>query len=308
VLFISLGIIWGLPYMLIKIAVREISPELLVFLRTAGGALLLSPIVIFRKEFRGLLKHWLPLVLYTTVELGIPWFVLFRAEERLSSSLTGLLIAAVPLAGAVLALATGTDHLGSRRLAGLLLGFGGVAALVGFDVGHSDLLSAASLLLVVIGYAVGPWILAHYLADQPPMAVVAASLLLAAVVYGPLAAFHLPTGPLSASVIESVIVLTVVCTVIAFLVFFALIEEVGPMRATVVTYVNPAVAVFLGVVVLGEKFTIATAVGFVLILGGSYLATSRVSVPATDEEVAAVEAASGVTGMPAPETSAVGEV
>ncbi|HEV8065960.1 MAG TPA: EamA family transporter [Acidimicrobiales bacterium] len=275
VLFISLGVIWGLPYMLIKIAVREVNPDLLVFFRTAGGALLLGPFAVAKGQLKGLLKLWLPLLVYTAAEIAVPWVLLFNAEKRLPSSLTGLLIAAVPLVGALLALTTGSDTLDRRRLLGLMVGFGGVAALVGFAVGGSDVWAAVSLIGVVVGYALGPWILARYLAEAPPMGVVTGSLILAALVYAPLAAFHLPRHALSASVLESVIGLTVICTVIAFLVFFALIAEVGPMRATVITYVNPAVAVVLGVAFLGESFGVATGVGFVLILGGCFLATQR---------------------------------
>ncbi len=275
VLFISMGIIWGLPYMLIKIAVREVSPEFLVFVRTGGGALLLLPIAAATGALRGLAKRWIPLLAFTVAEMAVPWFLLFNAERRLSSSLTGLLIAAVPLVGAILGVVSGSERLGRRRVFGLAVGFAGVAALVGFDVSGSDVWAAASLLGVVVGYAVGPWILARHLSDLPPIGVIAGSLVLCAVAYVPLAAFHLPTRPLSASVVESIVVLTVVCTAIAFVLFFALISEVGPVRATVITYLNPAVAVILGVVVLGEPFGVATGLGFALILLGCFFATGR---------------------------------
>lgn len=273
VLFVALGIIWGLPYLLIKISVREISPVFLVFLRTAGGSLLLGPIAIATGAVRPILRRWKPLLVYTFVEIVVPWLLLFNAERKLSSSLTGLLVAAVPLAGAALAVATGSDRLDGRRLAGLLLGLGGVAALVGLDVSGSSLLAALSLGGVAIGYALGPWVLARHLSDLPSLGVVAGSLVVCAVLYAPLAAFEVPHRALSASVIESVVALTVICTAVAFLVFFALIGEIGPMRTTVITYVNPAVAVLLGVSVLGERVGAGTAVGFVLILGGSFLAT-----------------------------------
>lgn len=262
-----------MPYLLIKVSVREISPVFLVLLRTGGGSILLVPFAAAKGSLRGLVRYWRPLLAYTTVEIGVPWVLLFSAEKKLSSSLAGLLIAAVPLVGALLGLLTGAEGLGGRRVMGLLLGFGGVAALVGFAVGRSDVWAAASLIGVVVGYALGPWILSRYLSDLPPIGVVAASLVLCAVVYAPIAAFQVPKHALSASVIESVLVLTVVCTVVAFLVFFALIAEVGPYRATVITYLNPAVAVFLGVTVLGEHFGVATGVGFGLILTGCFFAT-----------------------------------
>ena len=272
-LFVALGIIWGLPYLLIRVSVREVSPALLVFVRTAGGAVLLAPFAFRRGALRSLLRHWKPVVVYSAVEIAGPWFLLFDAERRLSSSLAGLLVAAVPIIGAVLAQLTGTDRLDRRRVVGLALGIGGVAALVGVDVSGSSMLSALSILVVAGGYALGPWILGRYLTGLPAMALVAASLVLCAVVYAPIVPFALPSRALSAEVVASMAALTVVCTVAAFLVFFALIAEVGALRATVITYVNPAVAVLLGVTVLGEHFGVGAAVGFVLILGGSFLAT-----------------------------------
>ncbi len=273
ILFISLGVIWGLPYLLIKVSVREVSPALLVFVRTGGGTLILLPIAATRRSLRGLVRHWRPIIAYTVAEICIPWVLLFNAERKLSSSLAGLLIAAVPLVGALLAVLTGSDRLDARRSVGLLIGFAGVAALVGFAVGRSDIWAAASLGAVVVGYALGPWILARYLSDLPPLGVVAASLLIAAIIYAPVASFQLPSHRLSGSVIASVVVLTVVCTAVAFVVFFALIGEVGAYRATIITYLNPAVAVLLGVTVLGEHFGVATAVGFGLILTGCFFAT-----------------------------------
>ena len=271
--FLALGAIWGLPYLLIRISVREVSPAFLVFVRTGGGALLLAPFVVRRGALRPLLAHWKPLVAYSVAEIAIPWWLLFTAEKRVTSSLAGLLVAAVPIAGAVIARVKGTDHLDRRRVAGLALGMAGVGGLVGFGVGRSSLLAASSFLIIVTGYALGPWIFSRYLSQLPGASVVTASLVMCAVVYAPLAMLQRPERALSTSVVLSMAGLTVVCTALAFLCFFALIKEVGPMRATVVTYVNPAVAVVLGVAVLGEHFGPATGFGFVAVLGGSFLAT-----------------------------------
>ena len=155
-LFLAVGVIWGLPYLLIRVSVREVSPALLVFLRTGGGAVLLGPIAAARGALRPVLAHWRPVLVFTVVEMGVPWFLLFHAEEKLSSSLAGLLIAAVPLVAAVLAWATRSERLDLRRIVGLLIGFSGVAALVGFAVRSNDLVSALSLGVVACGYAVGP--------------------------------------------------------------------------------------------------------------------------------------------------------
>jgi drug/metabolite transporter (DMT)-like permease len=279
VLFLALGVIWGTPYFLIKTAVREVSPALLVFIRTGGGALLLAPVAAVQGNLRPVLARWRPLVIFSAVEIAVPWYLLFNAEKRLPSSLAGLLIASVPIMGAVLAQVTGTDRLDRRRVAGLVLGLGGVVALVGLDVAHSDLVAALSLVVVAAGYALGPWILAQYLSDLSGIAVMAGSLMVCAVVYAPIAAFALPSRALSESVVASIVTLTVVCTAVAFMGMFLLVGEVGAMRATVITYVNPAVAVLLGVTVLGERVNVGTGLGFVLILGGSFLATKPLREP-----------------------------
>jgi drug/metabolite transporter (DMT)-like permease len=275
VLFIAMGVIWGVPYLLIKVAVEEFSPAALVLARTMLGAALLVPIAAIRGQLRPLLPFWRPLLVYTVIEICIPWWLLGYAEQRLSSSMTGLLVASVPLVGAVLVWATGHERLESRRIVGLLVGFAGVAALVGLDVDTGDLRSVAAIVGVAFCYALGPLILSRYLSELPGLGVVAASLALTALIYLPLGGSQWPAGPVSAQAWLAVIGLATVCTAIAFLVFFQLVAEVGPARATVITYVNPAVALVLGVIVLDEVVTVTTLVGFGLILLGSVLATAR---------------------------------
>jgi drug/metabolite transporter (DMT)-like permease len=272
-LFAAMSVLWGIPYLLIKVAVRNFEPVTLVFCRTAIGTLLLLPPAIARRELRPVLVRWRPLVLYTVVELAIPWVLLSDAERRLPSSVSGLLVAAVPLVGVVVAWLTGShEALGARGVTGLLVGLVGVGVLVGFDLSSADAGSAALVGVVVIGYALGPAVLSRSLHDLPALGVVAASLALCTLAYAPLALTHLPSAVPPGRVLASVVVLGVVCTALAFVLFFALVGEAGPVRATVITYVNPAVAVILGVVLLGEGFGIATALGFLLILGGSVLA------------------------------------
>ncbi|MBA2388687.1 MAG: DMT family transporter [Geodermatophilaceae bacterium] len=292
-LFIAMGLIWGIPYLLIKVAVEELAPSTLVLVRTALAAVLLLPIAFARGQVRLVLSRWWPLVLFTVVEICIPWLLLGFAELRLSSSLTGLLIAAVPLVGALIA-ARGPagEQLGTRRLAGLLLGAAGVAALVGFEVGAGDAGAIAAIAGVAVCYAIGPVILSRSLSDLPQLGTVAVALGLAAVLYLPVGLAQAPRSWPSADVVLAVAMLAVVCTAVAFLLFFALIAEVGAARSVVITYVNPAVAVLLGVSLLDETFTAATAVGFVLILLGSVLATSRTRTPATaGEEICEVPGA-----------------
>ena len=276
VLFAAMCLIWGVPYLMIRVAVRELAPVTLVFFRTAIGAALLVPFAARRRELRPLLARWWPLLAYTVIEVVIPWVLLARAETKLTSSLTGLLIAAVPLVGAVVVALTGTrERQGRRRWLGLLVGIGGVAALVGLDIGQVDALAVAEVGGVAVCYAIGPIILSRRLNDVPALGVVAASLLVAAVLYAPFAAFRWPSEMPSAHVVESVIGLAVICTALAFLVFFALITEVGPVRATVITYVNPAVAAVLGVAILSEHLSAGMLVSFALILAGCVLATGR---------------------------------
>jgi drug/metabolite transporter (DMT)-like permease len=269
-------LIWGIPYLLIKIAVGELTPASLVFLRTAIGAALLLPIAAARKDLGPLLPHWKWIVAYTFVEVAAPWFLLSDAEQRISSSLSGLLIALVPSIGAILAWATGTDdRLDLRRIAGLGLGFLGVAALVGLDVGAGDIGAIGEVALVALGYALGALIISRKLQRLPLFGVVAASLALTMVAYAPVGIAQLPGALPSPQVVAAVTILGVVCTALAFLVFFPLVAEVGAARATVITYVNPAVALALGVALLREPLTLGIAIGFVLIVLGSVLATRR---------------------------------
>jgi drug/metabolite transporter (DMT)-like permease len=271
-----MGVIWGIPYLLIKVAIRAVEPSVLVLARTGVGALVLVPIALQRGELGLVLARWKPLLVYTAVEIAGPWLLLSTAEQRLSSSLAGLLIAAVPLVGAVLSLALrDAQHVNARMVGGLLLGVAGVAALVGLDVSGSNAGSVGMIGVVAVCYAVGPVILVRYLSDLPSLGVVAASLALCCAAYVPIGIAQWPTRAPGSRPLLALVALGVVCTALAFVLFFHLIAEVGPLRATVITYVNPAVAVTLGVVFLHERFKASTGLGFALILAGSFLATGR---------------------------------
>jgi drug/metabolite transporter (DMT)-like permease len=276
VLFIAMSVIWGISYLFIRIAVKELAPVVLVFTRCAISAAILLPIVLARGELRGLRKSWLPLLVFAAVEIGIPWFMLSSAEEKITSSLAGLLVSAVPLVGVVIATAFGNrEHLGLASISGLLLGLAGVAAIVGFDIRASGWVALVEMAIVVVCYAAGPAIISRYLGDLPSMGVTAVALAVCALVYAPLAVFQWPRSVPHMDAIVSVLVLSVVCTALAFVLFFALIAAIGPVRATVITYINPAVAAAAGVIVLRETFTVGMAIGFVLVLAGSALATRR---------------------------------
>jgi drug/metabolite transporter (DMT)-like permease len=274
VLFVLMSVIWGIPYLFIRIAVAEITPATLVLARTVLAAAILLPIALLRVDLRPVLARWRWVVAFAAVEIAIPWIALGSAEQHLSSSLAGLLIAGVPLVGTAFALATGgADRLGRAGLLGLLIGLIGVAAIVGADYATSDPTALLQIGIVVIGYAVGPAILARRLGGLPTVGVMALSLTLCAVVYAPIAAVQWPSVMPSANVVAAVVILAVICTAAAFILFAALIDEIGPVRATVITYVNPAVAAVLGVLVLGETFSPAMGIGFALVILGSTLAT-----------------------------------
>ncbi|WP_067834917.1 DMT family transporter [Nocardia lijiangensis] len=287
-LFLAMGAIWGVPYAMIAVAVEDFDPVFVAFGRTLIGGLLLLPVALFTDALRPVLRRWRPLLLYTLVEISGPWFLIGYAETTLNSSTVGLLIAAVPLIAVLIVTRLGHETIDARRILGLVVGFAGVAALVGLDVDLSNPAAIGAIALTTIGYAVGPIIINRSLADLPPMGVVTASLLLAAVLYAPFAALlrpaHFPAGATL-----SVLGLAIVCTAAAFLLFFALIGEVGPARATVITYINPAVAIVLGVTLLGEPLTAGMAIGFPLVVLGSFLGTrqSRAATPQDDPALSA---------------------
>jgi drug/metabolite transporter (DMT)-like permease len=279
-LFAAMGLIWGVPYLLIKVADSGVAPPVLVLARVSIGAALLLPIAIRRRELAPLRPYWRWLVLFAIVEIVTPWLLLSEAETRLSSSLSGLLIASVPILVAVFSRLTGSrDRLTPVRWTGLLIGLGGVALLVAGGGARGDAGSVGEVLLVAVCYAIGPLIVARKLSELPPLGMTAACLAFAAVIYSPIAAVTWPAAVPAVKVLAALAALGVVCTALAFLGFFALIAEAGPARASVITYVNPAVAVGLGILVLGERLTLPMAAAFVLILSGSVLATRTGSQP-----------------------------
>ncbi len=275
-LFISLGVIWGLPYLLIKVGVESLSPFVVVFARVFIGAAILLPIAFFTGQLSKLKGHWRWVFIFAIVEMTFTFLALTWAEQRISSSLAALLISTVPLTAAIIARAMGLDsRLSGMRLVGLGVGFAGVAVLVGLDVSGGDLLSVAAISITVLGYALGPIIVDRKLSSAPSVAVIAASLTINALIYAPFAWLTWPTEPVPAIAWWSIVALGAVCTAGAFIIFFALIAEVGPARTTVITYVNPGVAVILGVLILGEPLTPGIVIGFPLVLAGSFLATRR---------------------------------
>jgi drug/metabolite transporter (DMT)-like permease len=291
-LFAALSVIWGVPYLLIKVAVGELSPVVVVFGRCAIGALLLLPFTVAKGWLRPALRHWKPLLLFTVLEMTMPWLLLTYAETRLSSSLSGLLGATVPFVAAIAGrLAGEPERMTPVRLAGMGLGVVGIVVLVGLDVRGAQFGAIAAIALVVVGYGTAPLVISRALPEVPGVAASSIALTLTALVYAPFAGPRLGrVASVSSSALWAVLALGVICTALALAVFFALIREAGPQRALVITFVNPAVAVLFGVLLLSEQFTVGLAVGLPLILAGCVLATRRSARAVADSRAQAVDA------------------
>jgi drug/metabolite transporter (DMT)-like permease len=292
-LFLAMSVIWGVPYLLIKVSVGEVSPVMVVFARCVVGAALLLPWTIARGQLRPALRHWKGLLLFTVLEMTAPWLLLAYAEQSLSSSLTGLLVATVPFVAALAGrLAGEEERLTPVRLLGMGIGVVGIVALLGLDIEGVTLLALVAVALTVIGYATGPLVITRALPDVPGTAASSIALFITAVVYAPFALPQLDqVADASSEAVLSLVGLGAVCTALALALFFVLIREVGPQRALVITFVNPAVAVLLGVLLLDEPFTLGIAVGLPLVLAGCVLATRRSPVRTEKSELADVDAA-----------------
>lgn len=274
ILFLAMSVIWGIPYLLIKIAVEGVSVPVLVFTRVAVGAAVLLPLALSRGPSTIIRNHWKALLGFSFFEIIAAWWLLSDAERHLTSSMTGLLIAASPIVAAVLDRVTGGERLGYKRIVGLTIGISGVAVLAGPHIG-GDTWPIIEVLLVATCYAIAPLIAARYLADVPTLPMTAICLGFAALVYAAPAAATWPDEMPSTRVLLALGGLAVICTALAFIVFFALIREVGAARALVFTYINPVVALAAGVIVLNEPLTVWNVAALALILVGCVLATRR---------------------------------
>jgi drug/metabolite transporter (DMT)-like permease len=276
--FAIIGFIWGIPYLFLKIAVEEISPSVVVLGRVTIGAAILLPIAIKRKVLFIPRKYWPFVLLYTVTELIGPWYFITAAEQKITSGLAGLLVATVPIWAAILASLFGDKtvwHAG--RLFGLIIGFIGVVAVVGIESlsGRQDIVAIGMVILAAMGYAYAINMITRRIPEVPGLGLNTWAMIITSVVFLPFAMNSWPTERPSAEAIGSVVVLGVLCTAVAFILFFRLIAEVGPPRASLVTYLNTAVAVLLGVLILNEPFTLGIAVGLPLVLVGSYFASRK---------------------------------
>lgn len=280
VLFLLCGFLWGIPYLLIRIAVREYSPACVVFSRVAIGALILIPIAMRQGTLRRALGGYKYVALYAITEIIGPWFLITRAELNISSGLAGLLVATVPIWSTLFASLAGDKTVWHhKRLIGILVGFVGVIALVGIEsfTGHSSIWAILAVLLAALGYGFAPNTIAKNLPGVSAIAINAIAMTMAAIVYAPFAYMQWPHGDVATKSLLSLIALGIFPTAVAFIVFFAIVDEIGTARASLVTYVNTAFAVFLGVLLLSEPITTGMIVGLPLVLVGSYLASKKPS-------------------------------
>src|SRR5689334_6035600 len=289
-----MSIVWGIPYLMIKVAVEGVSVPVLVLARTAVGAAVLLPLAFSRQTLTIVRNHWKALLGFAFFEIIAAWWLLSDAERHLTSSMTGLLIAASPIIAAVLDRVTGGERLGGKRVLGLTIGIAGVAVLAGPHIGGSTR-PIVEVLMVATCYAIAPLIAARYLSDVPALPMTAVCLGFAALVYAAPAAATWPSEMPSTRVLLALAGLAVICTALAFLVFFALIREVGAARALVFTYINPAVALAAGVLVLHEPLTPWNVAALALIMAGCVLATRRRATDAPDVAAEAAQASPVIT-------------
>ena len=275
--FAAVATLWGIPYLFIKVAVDDgVPPTFLAWARVALGAAVLLTLAWYAGSLRTVHGRWRWLAAYAVLEIAIPFPLIGAGEQHIASSLAAIIIACVPLLIALLALRFDpAEQATGRRLVGLLVGLAGVVALVGIDVaGQPDeLLGAGAVFLAAVGYAAAPMILKRHLADLDPRATMGVCLALAAVALTPAAVIAPPAESPSTEALVAILVLGLLCTATAFVLIGMLVAEVGPGRALVITYVNPVVAVALGVTILDERLGAGAVAGLLLILAGSWLST-----------------------------------
>jgi drug/metabolite transporter (DMT)-like permease len=271
---VAVAILWGVPYLFIRIAVGEVSPVFIAWVRLVIAAGVLLPFAASRGSLRAAFARWRWVLLLGAYYMAVAWTLIPLAERTLPSSLTAIIIACVPMTVALINFSR--ERPSSARIAGLVIGFAGVAALVGLDIGvqPSQLFAVGCLLIVVVCYASGPVMTSRKLSGIDPVAISALAATFAAALLTPIVAFQLPSRVPSLEVLASLAVLGFLCSALALAVWFFLIQQAGPGRATIVIYINPLVAVVAGVVVLNEHINIVSVAGMVLILTGSWLATT----------------------------------
>ena len=280
ILFSIVGILWGTPYLLIRVAVRDFSPATVVFIRVAIGAMILIPIAIKQKTFMSAVRGLKYIFPYAIAEMLIPLMLIAMAETSISSGLTGILLATVPIWASIFASLYGDKSVWHQtRLIGLIVGFVGIFLLIGIEslTGESALWAIAFVIIASASYAFAVNMITRKLPDVSGIAFNGIAMAITGLIIAPFAIAQWPTTAVPTQAIFSVIALGLFCTALAFILFFIVIKEIGPARASLTTYLNTAVAVLLGVVILREPFTLGIAIGLPLVLYGSYLASRKPS-------------------------------
>jgi drug/metabolite transporter (DMT)-like permease len=274
--FATCSVLWGIPYFFIKVAVDDLPAVFVAWARIALAAGILLPLAWHQGALRGVWeRRWL-IAAFGLIEIAGPFTLIPIGERHISSSLAAILIAAVPLTVAILAVRFAPEErVHGVRLAGLFVGLVGVVLLLGIDVAgkRDELLGALCILGATLGYAAGPMLAKKTLSDLPAIAPVAGAVTVSTIALAPLAVFSLPEHSAAFKAWGSVVVLGIACTAVALVVFFVLLTEAGPSRASIITYLNPVVAVALGVAFLDESLGAASVAGLALILAGSYVST-----------------------------------
>lgn len=280
-LFGLIGFLWGIPYLFIRIAVEQpggFQPGFLVFSRTLLGAIILLPLAARRKVLAPAIRRFKWVLLYSIIELALPWYFLSSGERHVTSGLAGLLIATVPFWSSILASFLGDKTVWHRhRLGGMILGFLGVVLVVGTEAfrGENQLSSILMIIVGAIGYAIAPMMIRRKAPELNGLAINSLAMAIVAMIYIPVGIVQWPRETIAAKSIFSLIILATLCTAIAFVVFFKVIEDLGPTRASMVTYLNTAIAVILGIIVLSEPITLGMIIGMPLVLVGSYFAGKK---------------------------------
>jgi drug/metabolite transporter (DMT)-like permease len=279
-LFIFVGFLWGIPYLLIKVAVDELSPAVIVFSRVAIGSLILIPMAMRLGSLMPAIKAWRYVIPYAIGEMVGPWFLITAAEEKMSSGLAGLLVATVPIWATLIASMHGDKTVWqSKRLIGIFIGFIGIVLVVGIESfsGRQSIVAIFMILVAAIGYAWAVTMVTTKIPHIEPISINAVAMVFTMIVYLPFFILHAPEKTPSIEALGSVIILGIFPTAMAFILFFQLIKDIGTARGSLVTYLNTAFAVLLGVIILREPFTLGIAIGLPLVLIGSYFASRKVT-------------------------------
>lgn len=281
ILFGIVGFLWGIPYLLMKVAVADIPPPLIVAGRTLIGAAILIPIAIKKNTFKDAIKGIKYVIPYAVLEMVGPWILITSAEKEISSGLAGLLIATVPFFASIFSSLRGDHSVWQpKRIFGLVVGFVGIVALVGIEsiTGTSNPKAIAMVILAAIMYAYAVLMVTTNLPGVDGIAINGVAMGLTCLFYTPIAIATWPSNPVSTQAITALVALGVFSTAIAFMLFFIVIVEIGVARGSLTTYVNTAVAVVLGIIILDEPITLGIIVGLPMVLLGSFLASRKVKV------------------------------